>query len=95
MSFEIVMRDCATEEDRRQREAEALDREQARLEATAIVEAFTGKFEKLWSAVDYADHDTLLMRVLMRAHIGGDVDASALVKKLARTYAEINAEVTE
>jgi hypothetical protein len=95
MSFELLMRDCAANEDARQREAAALDREQALLEATAIVEAFTGNFEKLWSAVDYADHDTLLMRVLMRAHIGGDVDASSLVKKLARTYAEINAEVTE
>lgn len=93
MAFEAVMRACADHEDRRQRETEALEQEKARLEATAVLEAFMGKFEKLWAAVDYADHDRRLMRVLMRAHVEGNEEASELVRTLARTYAEHHAEV--
>ena len=93
MSFEVLMRDCAAEEDRRQREAEALDREQSRLQALALVEAMQGNTDKLWSAVDYADHDKRLMRVLMWAHVAGHYDATLLVRNLAQTYAINNAEV--
>lgn len=95
MSFELLMRDCAAEEDRRQREAEALDREQGRLQALALVEAMQGNTDKLWSAVDYADHDKRLMRVLMWAHVAGNYDATVLVRNLAQTYAINNAEVNE
>lgn len=95
MSFELLMRDCANEEDRRRREAEALDREQGRLQALALVEAMQGNTDKLWSAVDYADHDKRLMRVLMWAHTAGNPDATALVRHLAQTYAINNAEVNE
>lgn len=93
MAFETDMAHCAAHEDERQREAEALDREQARLEAVAVTDALTGNFEKLWSAVDYADHDKRLMQVLMRAHHWGIADATALIKTLAQTYATNNAEV--
>lgn len=92
MAFEALMRDCANEEDRRQREAEELDREEARLQALVLVEAMKGNTDKLWSAVDYADHDKRLMRVLMWAHIAGNPDATALVRDLSRTYAVHNAE---
>ena len=34
--FETIMRDCAIEEDRRRQEADALDREQGRLQALAL-----------------------------------------------------------
>lgn len=95
MVCEIDMLACAAEEDRRQREAEALDREQGRLQALALVEAMQGNTDKLWSAVDYADHDKRLMRVLMWAHIAGNPDATALVRHLAQTYAINNAEVKE
>ena len=95
MCFEISMLACAAEEDRRQREAEALDREQGRLQAMALVEAMQGNTDKLWSAVDYADHDKRLMRVLMWAHTAGNPDATALVRHLAQTYAINNAEVNE
>lgn len=93
MAFEIDMLACAAEEDRRQREAEELDREEARLQALALVEAMKGNTDKLWSAVDYADHDKRLMRVLMWAHTAGNPDATALVRDLSRTYATHNAEV--
>lgn len=95
MAFEIDMLACAAEEDRRQREAEALDREQGRLQALALVEAMQGNTDKLWSAVDYADHDKRLMRVLMWAHVAGNYDATVLVRNLAQTYAINNAEVNE
>lgn len=93
MSFELLMRDCANEEDRRQREAEELEREEVRLQALALVEAMKGNTDKLWSAVDYADHDKRLMRVLMWAHVAGNYDATVLVRNLAQTYAINNAEV--
>lgn len=93
MAFELLMRDCANEEDRLQREAEALDREEARLQALALVEAMKGNTDKLWSAVDYADHDKRLMRVLMWAHTAGNPVATTLVRDLSRTYAVHHAEV--
>lgn len=95
MAFEIHMLACAAEEDRRRREADALDREQGRLQALALVEAMQGNTDKLWSAVDYADHDKRLMRVLMWAHVAGNYDATVLVRNLAQTYAINNAEVKE
>lgn len=95
MAFEIDMLACAAEEDRRRREADALDREQGRLQALALVEAMQGNTDKLWSAVDYADHDKRLMRVLMWAHVAGNYDATVLVRNLAQTYAINNAEVNE
>lgn len=95
MAFEVLMRDCANEEDRRQREAEELEREEVRLQALALVEAMKGNTDKLWSAVDYADHDKRLMRVLMWAHVAGNYDATVLVRNLAQTYAINNAEVRE
>ena len=93
MSFETDMLACANEEDRRRQEADALDREQGRLQALALVEAMQGNTDKLWSAVDYADHDKRLMRVLMWAHMAGHYDATLLVRNLAQTYAINNAEV--
>lgn len=95
MASEADMLACAAEEDRRQREADALDREQGRLQALALVEAMQGNTDKLWSAVDYADHDKRLMRVLIWAHVAGNYDATVLVRNLAQTYAINNAEVRE
>ena len=69
MAFEVLMRDCAIEEDRRRKEADALDREQGRLQSLALIEAMQGNTDKLWSAVDYADHEKRLMRVLMWARV--------------------------
>ena len=95
MASELDMLACAAEEDRRRREADALDREQGRLQALALVEAMQGNTDKLWSAVDYADHDKRLMRVLMWAHVAGNYDATVLVRNLAQTYAINNAEIDE
>ena len=95
MAFEIDILACATEEDRRRRESDALDREQGRLQSLALVEAMQGNTDKLWSAVDYADHEKRLMRVLMWAHVAGHYDATLLVRNLAQTYAINNAEVSE
>ena len=52
-----------------------------------------GNTDKLWSAVDYADHDKRLMHVLMWAHVAGHYDATLLVRNLAQTYAINHAEV--
>ena len=95
MAYETDMLACATEEDRRRRESDALDREQGRLQSLALIEAMQGNTDKLWSAVDYADHDKRLMRVLMWAHMAGHYDATLLVRNLAQTYAINNAEVSE
>ena len=95
MAYETDMLACATEEDRRRKEAGALDREQGRLQSLALIEAMQGNTDKLWSAVDYADHDKRLMRVLMWAHGAGHYDATLLVRNLAQTYAINNAEVSE
>ena len=95
MSFEPDMLACAAEEDRRRQAADALDREQGRLQSLALVEAMQGHTDKLWSAVDYADHEKRLMRVLMWAHVAGHYDATLLVRNLAQTYAINNAEVSE
>ena len=95
MASETDMPACANEEDRRRQAADALDREQGRLQSLALVEAMQGNTEKLWSAVDYADHDKRLMRVLMWAHVAGHYDATLLVRNLAQTYAINNAEVSE
>ena len=93
MAFETDMLACANEEDRRRQEADALDREQGRLQSLALIEAMQGNTDKLWSAVDYADHDKRLMRVLMWAHVAGHYDATLLARNLAQTYAINNAEV--
>ena len=93
MAYETDMLACATEEDRRRQEADALDREQGRLQSLALIEAMQGNTDKLWSAVDYADHDKRLMRVLMWAHMAGHYDATLLVRNLAQTYAINNAVV--
>ena len=93
MAYETDMLACANEEDRRRQEADALDREQGRLQSLALVEAMQGNTEKLWSAVDYADHEKRLMRVLMWAHVAGHYDATLLIRNLAQTYAINNAEV--
>lgn len=94
MAFETDMLACATHEDQLQREAEALDREQGRLQSYALLEAMRGNTDMLWSAVDYADHDKRLMRVLMWAHRAGNPEATALVYDLSRTFAINNAEPT-
>ena len=93
MSFETDMLACANEEDRRRQAADALDREQGRLQSLALIEAMQGNTDKLWSAVDYADHEKRLMRVLMWAHVAGHYDATLLVRNLAQTYAINHAEV--
>ena len=95
MSFETDMLACAAEEDRRRQATDALDREQGRLQSLALVEAMQGNTEKLWSAVDSADHEKRLMRVLMWAHVAGHYDATLLVRNLAQTYAINNAGVSE
>ena len=95
MAYATDMLACATEEDRRRNEADALDRGQGRLQSLALIEAMQGNTDKLWSAVDYADHDQRLMRVLMWAHVSGHYDATLLVRNLAQTYAINNAEVPE
>lgn len=96
MAFENDMLACAAHEDELQREAFALDLEEARLEALAIAEASAGNFEKLWRGIDFGDNDREVMVALMacaRGEPGAQDAARMVVKLLAKTYATNNAEV--
>ena len=91
--FETIMRDCAIEEDRRRKEAEALQREEKRLAAVAIMDARMGNIEKLWSAIDYGDNDAMVISALLQCAHDKHPVALAAIKKLADTYGKNNAEV--
>ena len=91
--FETLMRDCAIEEDRRRKEAEALQREEKRLAAVAIMDARMGNIEKLWSAIDYGDNDAMVISALLQCAHDKHPVALAAIKKLADTYGKNNAEV--
>lgn len=93
MAFEVLMRDCANEEDRRVREAEALEREEARLAAVAVLDARLGNYEKLLSVLYDGNNDNEIMSALMQCAADGHAAAIAVIKKLANTYGSNNAEV--
>lgn len=95
MAFEIDMAYCANEEDRRQREAEELDREEARLAAVALFEARMGNIDKIWSATDFGDNDKEVIAALLQCAQDGHQSAKLVIKLLVNTYGANNAEVKE
>ncbi len=70
-----------------------LQAEMAILEKQALNEAERGDFEKLLSAMDYADNDAAVMKALFAAKAAGVKQAALIIKTLAFTYASTNAEV--
>ena len=95
MSFETIMRDCANNEDRIQRENEALEREEARLAAVAMLEARMGNIDKIWSATDFGDNDKEVIAALLQCAQDGHQSAKLVLKLLVNTYGSNRAEVKE
>ena len=93
MAFEVLMRDCAAEEDRRSKRDELLQREEARLAAVAVLDARMGNIEKLWSSTDYGTNDKAVIQALMQCAHDGHAAAKAVIKQLAETYGRNNAEI--
>ena len=95
MSFELLMRDCATHEDQRQRYAQALEAEEVRLTRETLAQAKAGNYDRLRDAFDYRDNDAVMFRALVLCANKGNVEARDALDTLARTWAELHAEVDE
>ena len=95
MSFELLMRDCAAEEDRRATRDELMQREEARLAAIAVFEARLGKYDRLLDGLSYRDHDEQVMAALMDACAAGEQSCIDVVKALADKHGYHTAEVDE
>lgn len=93
MSFEVLMRDCAAEEDRRAKRDELMQREEARLAAVAILDARLGKYDRLLDGLSYRDHDAQVIAALMDACAAGVPSCIAVVKALADKHGYHTAEV--
>lgn len=93
MGFEVLMRDCATEEDRRAKRDEMMQREEARLAAVAVFEARMGKYDRLLDGLSYRDHDDKVIAALMDACAAGVQSCIAVVKALADKHGYHAAEV--
>jgi hypothetical protein len=93
MPFEIDMLACASHEDERQRYCAAIEAEETRLTRETIALAKIGEYARLLDAMDYRDNDVLVMRALVLCANKGNVEARDALDTLARTYADLNAEV--
>ena len=93
MSFEVIMRDCASHEDARQQYATRLATEEAHLARETIAQAKAGDYSRLIDAWDYRANDQLVMRALVLCANKGNVEAVEALNKLAATYADLHAEV--
>lgn len=93
MAFEVLMRDCANEEDRRSKRDELMQREEARLAAVAVFEARLGKYDRLLDGLSYRDHDEQVIAALMDACAAGVPSCSAVVKALADKHGYHTAEI--
>ena len=95
MAFEVLMRDCAAEEDRKAKRDELMQREEARLAAIAVFEARLGKYDRLLDGLSYRDHDEQVMAALMDGCAAGVQSCIAVVKALADKHGYQKAEVDE
>ena len=93
MSFEIDMLACAAEEARRSKRDELMQREEARLEAVAILDASLGKYDRLLDSLSYRDHDAQVIAALMDACAAGVPSCIAVVKALAEKHGYHTAEI--
>ena len=95
MAFELLMRDCAAEEDRRSKRDELMQREEARLAAVAVFEARLGNYARLLDGLSYRDHDEQVIAALMDACAAGVPSCIAVVKALANKHGYHTAEIDE
>lgn len=95
MAFELLMRDCAAEEDRKAKRDELMQREEARLAAIAVFEARLGKYDRLLDGLSYRDHDEQVIAALMDACAAGVQSCIAVVKALADKHGYHTAEIDE
>ena len=95
MAFEVLMRDCATEEDRRSKRDELMQREEARLAAIAVFEARLGQYDRLLDGLSYRDHDAQVIAALMDGCAAGVPSCIAVVKALADKHGYHTAEIDE
>ena len=93
--FETLMRECATEEDRRSKRDELMQREEARLAAVAVFEARIGNYARLLDGLSYRDHDEQVIAALMDACAAGVPSCIAVVKALANKHGYHTAEIDE
>ena len=93
MSFELLMRDCAAEEDRRSKRDELMQREEARLAAVAVIEARMGNYARLLDGLSYRAHDEQVIAALMDACAAGVPSCIAVVKALANKHGYHTAEI--
>lgn len=95
MAFEVLMRDCAAEEDRRSKRDELMQIEEARLAAVAVFEARLGKYDRLLDGLSYRDHDDQVIAALMEGCAAGVPSCIKVVKALADKHGYHTAEVDE
>ena len=95
MAFEVPMRACANAEDRRQREAEALEREVNRLTAVTLAMAYAGDYDRLRDVLDYGDLDRRVFGALVSCARAGHTEAQHAVHALAREYGVRFSEIDE
>lgn len=95
MTFETIMRDCASEEDRRQRCTAAVAAEEKRLADETLAQVQAGNYDRLREAFDFRDHDETVFRALVLCANKGNVEAKEALDKLAKWYGEWHAEVEE
>ena len=95
MAFELLMRDCAAEEDRKAKRDELMQREEARLAAVALFEARMGDYDRLLDGLSYRDHDEQVIAALMYGCDAGVPSGIAVVKALADKHGYHKAEIDE
>ena len=95
MAFELLMRDCANEEDRRSKRDELMQREEARLAAIAVFEAQIGDYDRLLDGLSYRDNDEQVIAALMDGCAAGVPSCIAVVKALAGKHGYHKAEIDE
>ena len=95
MAFEVDMLACAAHEDARQQYAARLEAEEVRLARETLAQAKAGQYDRLRDAFDYRDNDSVMFRALVLCANKGNVEARDALDTLARTWAELHAEVDE
>ena len=95
MAFELLMRDCAAEEDRRAKRDELMQREEKRLAALAVSEARIGDYDRLLDGLSYRDNDEQVIAALMDGYTAGVPSCIAVVKALADKHGYHKAEIDE
>ena len=95
MASEADMLACAAEEDRRSKRDELMQREEARLSATALFEARMGDYDRLLDGLSYRDHDEQVIAALMDGCAAGVPSCIAVVKALADKHGYHTAEIEE